>query len=147
MFFDSLKKVRSGMVVCVFDGPDRIQHMFWRFLEENHPALRGQKNTVMPIRSGICTCGWTISLDAPWRKSASETTLIVMSDHGFTSFQRGVDLNAWLLSLGYLKLKDGARSSNKIYLNEVDWSQHSGLRDWPGGDFYQRRRAVNRKAL
>ena len=34
MFFDSLKKVRHGMVICVFDGPDRIQHMFWRFLDQ-----------------------------------------------------------------------------------------------------------------
>ena len=29
MFFDALSKVRRGMVACVFDGPDRIQHMFW----------------------------------------------------------------------------------------------------------------------
>ncbi len=41
MFFDSLRRVRRGMVTCVFDGPDRIQHMFWRFREDGHPALNG----------------------------------------------------------------------------------------------------------
>ena len=41
MFFDSLSRVRRGMVTCVFDGPDRIQHMFWRFHEADHPALNG----------------------------------------------------------------------------------------------------------
>ena len=42
---DALKKNRDGLVVSVFDTTDRIQHMFWRFLEENHPALRGQENS------------------------------------------------------------------------------------------------------
>ena len=123
MFFDALKKVRRGMVVCVFDGPDRIQHMFWRFLEENHPALRGQEknghaNSIrdMYVRMDDLV-GRTMTA------VGKDTTLIVMSDHGFTSFQRGVDLNAWLLRHGYLRLKNDATSSNEIYLNEVDWSQ------------------------
>ena len=122
MFFDSLKKVRSGMVACVFDGPDRIQHMFWRFLEKNHPALRDQEDSHassiqdMYVRMDDLV-GRTMA------QVGSDTTLIVMSDHGFTSFQRGVDLNAWLLSHGFLALKGDAKSSNKIYLSEVDWSK------------------------
>ena len=38
MFFDSLDKVPRGLCVCVFDGTDRMQHMFWRHLDEQHPA-------------------------------------------------------------------------------------------------------------
>ena len=38
MFFDSLDKVKQGVCVCVFDGTDRMQHMFWRDLDEDHPA-------------------------------------------------------------------------------------------------------------
>ena len=45
-----------------------------------------------------------------------------MSDHGFKSFRRGVDLNAWLRDNGYLKLKDGATTSDTVYLADVDWS-------------------------
>jgi predicted AlkP superfamily phosphohydrolase/phosphomutase len=47
--------------------------------------------------------------------------LMVLSDHGFTSFRRGVNLNAWLLANGYLKLKDGA-SGDAEWLRDVDWS-------------------------
>ena len=122
MFFDSLKKVRSGMVACVFDGPDRIQHMFWRFLEKNHPALRDQENSHASSIQDM----YVKMDDLVGRTMAqvgSDTTLIVMSDHGFTSFQRGVDLNAWLMSHGFLTLKGDANSSNKIYLGEVDWSR------------------------
>ena len=34
MFFDGLDKVRRGVCVCVFDGTDRMQHMFWRYHDE-----------------------------------------------------------------------------------------------------------------
>ena len=146
MFFDSLKKVRRGMVVCVFDGPDRIQHMFWRFLDENHPALRGQDNShADSIREMYMRMDDLVG--RTMEEVGKETTLIVMSDHGFTSFQRGVDLNAWLMQQGYLKLKDGARSSNKIYLKRSRLESDSGLRDRTGGNLYQRSQVVSRKAL
>ncbi|HEY7817077.1 MAG TPA: alkaline phosphatase family protein, partial [Vicinamibacteria bacterium] len=47
--------------------------------------------------------------------------LIVLSDHGFNSFQRGVNLNGWLLKEGLLKLKDGADGTSE-WLKDVDWS-------------------------
>jgi predicted AlkP superfamily phosphohydrolase/phosphomutase len=50
-------------------------------------------------------------------------TLLVMSDHGFTSFRRGVELNAWLREQGYLALKGDARESDMPYLAEIDWSR------------------------
>ncbi len=122
MFFDSLKKVRRGMVVCVFDGPDRIQHMFWRHLDDNHPAMRGQpRSHADSIRDMYVRMDQLVG--RTMAEVGKDTTLFVMSDHGFTSFQRGVDLNAWLVANGYLKLKDGARDSNKIYLSDVDWQQ------------------------
>jgi predicted AlkP superfamily phosphohydrolase/phosphomutase len=45
-----------------------------------------------------------------------------MSDHGCTSFRRGVNLNAWLLENGYLVLKHDADGSEK-WLQSVDWSR------------------------
>ena len=49
------------------------------------------------------------------------TVLMVLSDHGFKPFRRGVDLNVWLEQNGYLKLKEGGRHQD--YLAGVDWSQ------------------------
>ena len=46
----------------------------------------------------------------------------VLSDHGFKSFQRGVNLNTWLLENGYLALKDGATEAGP-YLKGIDWSR------------------------
>src|SRR5262249_24359487 len=36
MFFDALSKARRGTVVCVFDFTDRVQHMFFRFHQDEH---------------------------------------------------------------------------------------------------------------
>ena len=38
MFFAALDQLRAGTLVCVFDATDRIQHMFWRYLDAAHPA-------------------------------------------------------------------------------------------------------------
>jgi predicted AlkP superfamily phosphohydrolase/phosphomutase len=44
-----------------------------------------------------------------------------MSDHGFTSFARGVNVNAWLAREGYLTLKEGAAGGK--WLEGVDWGR------------------------
>src|SRR4029453_3768900 len=38
MFFGALDRLKRGSLVCVFDATDRIQHMFWRYTEQGHPA-------------------------------------------------------------------------------------------------------------
>lgn len=122
MFFDALDRVKQGLIVCVFDGPDRIQHMFWRFIDDKHPALTDEQRASHRhvIRDMYKKMD---ELVGRVRKELNDdTALIVMSDHGFKPFRRGVDLNAWLLQNGYLKLKDGATTSNTSYLGGMDWS-------------------------
>ena len=42
MYFDAIDKVRRGLVVCVFDITDRMQHLFFRYLKDAYPANRGR---------------------------------------------------------------------------------------------------------
>jgi predicted AlkP superfamily phosphohydrolase/phosphomutase len=50
------------------------------------------------------------------------TLLLVVSDHGFKSFARCVNLNAWLHQNGYLALKEGKPESGD-WFEDVDWSR------------------------
>src|SRR5260370_16023466 len=50
------------------------------------------------------------------------TALFVLSDHGFGSFKRGVNLNTWLNQNGYLAIKEGVAPS-AIGLQDIDWSR------------------------
>ena len=42
MGLTSLESFDAGLFYCLFDTPDRIQHMFWRYGEPDHPAHRGK---------------------------------------------------------------------------------------------------------
>ncbi len=122
MFFDALEKVRHGLCVCVFDGTDRIQHMFWRYIDPQHPAHGGQAGNQR--RDAIAELYERMD-ELVGRTMAQcdheDTLLMVISDHGFNSFRRGVDLNVWLEENGYLVLKADGRGQK--YLAGVDWSQ------------------------
>src|SRR5258708_32129695 len=51
-----------------------------------------------------------------------KTLLMVVSDHGFKSFARCVNLNAWLHQNGYLTLKPGKTESG-YWFEDGDWSR------------------------
>ena len=122
MFFASLERLRRGSLVCVFDATDRIQHMFWRYLEKDHPAARGRANA--EHRDAIREL--YKRNDALVGRVMAEVrdgdVLMVISDHGFSSFRRGVNLNSWLRQEGYLVLKEGSDGAEE-WLRGVDWTR------------------------
>ena len=46
--FDALDSVPRGFVAVVFDGSDRMQHMFWRYHDEQHPARPAEVPAALP---------------------------------------------------------------------------------------------------
>lgn len=122
MFFDGLDKVPKGFCVCVFDGTDRMQHMFWRYLDPGHPARpeKAPDSIKTAIQDLYVRMDQLVGRTMK-RCDDHETLLLVMSDHGFNTFRRGIDLNRWLESNGYLFVDDACR--NEDYLAGVDWSR------------------------
>ncbi len=120
MFFAALERLRRGSLTCVFDATDRIQHMFWRYMEDGHPAANGRKTG----RQGRTIEEHYRHNDAlvgrVMEKLGEDDLLIVLSDHGFASFRRGVNLNRWLLDHGYLALREDADGTEQ-WLEGVDW--------------------------
>jgi len=122
MFFDALERTRRGLCVCVFDATDRIQHMFMRYLDPEHPANR-DKDTVEHRNAVKELYGKADELVGRVMEQLDErTVLFVISDHGFRQFARGVNLNSWLFENGYLALEDGATSSGD-WFERVDWGR------------------------
>lgn len=119
MFEAALDKTRRGVVACVFDTSDRVQHMFYRFLEgRGGPELTGKYlKTIEDLYQRMD------GLVAKAMRHVDENTvLFVLSDHGFCSFRRGINLNTWLLENGYLALKGDVGISGP-YFKDVDWSR------------------------
>jgi len=124
MLHHELGRLEEGLLFCLFDTPDRIQHMFWRYGEPDHPAHQG-KPPGSEFTGVIEEC--YLHCDAVVGKALEatddKTLLIVLSDHGFGSFQRGVHLNTWLHDNGYLALRDGMGPGEEAgdLLRHVDW--------------------------
>jgi predicted AlkP superfamily phosphohydrolase/phosphomutase len=122
MLFDALEKTRQGLCTCVFDTTDRVQHMFWRYLEDDHPAAREVPREQRP---GVIQDLYTRMdnlIGRVMKEIEEDTLLMVVSDHGFKSFARCVNLNAWLHQNGYLTLKSGKTESGD-WFEDVDWSR------------------------
>ena len=111
MFLSALEHTRRGVVACVFDTTDRVQHMFYRYLDAGDGRVIEALYRDMDRLVG-----------ETWKHVDENTALFVLSDHGFCSFKRGINLNAWLHQNGYLALLNGARESGD-YLEGVDWSR------------------------
>ncbi|MFI5394382.1 MAG: alkaline phosphatase family protein [Candidatus Binatia bacterium] len=120
--FDALDKTRTGVVICVFDATDRVQHMFYRYTDPDPRAARpGDQARYARVVEDLYR-RMDEMLGRIRNHVDDKTVLMVLSDHGFVSFRRGVNLNAWLLREGYLALKAG-RNGDAEYLRDVDWSQ------------------------
>jgi predicted AlkP superfamily phosphohydrolase/phosphomutase len=121
MFFEALEKTREGLCACVFDASDRIQHMFWRYIDERHPSpLEDRGEFADTIRNMYIKMDDLVGRVR--EKLKPNDHLFVLSDHGFASFRRCINLNTWLLQEGYLALKDG-KSVGADYFRDVDWSR------------------------
>ena len=122
MLFDALDKTKQGLCTCVFDTTDRVQHMFWRYLEEDHPAARDVPHCQHPPVIQDLYERMDRLIGRVMEKIDDDTLLMVISDHGFKSFARCLNLNAWLHQNGYLTLKDGKTESGD-WFEDVDWSR------------------------
>jgi predicted AlkP superfamily phosphohydrolase/phosphomutase len=123
MLWNALEKTPRGLVAIVFETTDSIQHMFLRYLDKNHPALRkpGQSTLSGRVIEDLYTK--MDDLVGRVRKELDErSVLVVMSDHGFKSFRRGVNLNSWLWKNGYLSLKEGSFRGGE-WFKDVDWER------------------------
>jgi predicted AlkP superfamily phosphohydrolase/phosphomutase len=122
MWFHTLDMTRKGFAGVVFDGTDRIQHMFMRYEYPDHPSNR-DKDTVAHRDTIEHLYERSDEVVGRTMKYVNDkTVLIVISDHGFTHFSWGVNLNSWLLREGYLFLKEGCTRSGEWFEN-IDWTR------------------------
>ena len=133
-FFDALEKTKKGTVVCVFDITDRLQHMFFRYLEKDHPANAGKDTEVHRNAIRDLYKNMDDLVGRVMEQIDDDSMLVVMSDHGFKPFRRGVNLNAWLHQNGYLALKKDAAGAG--WYQDVDWSKTRAYAVGLGGIYF-----------
>ena len=112
-------KKEGGLLFFYFSSVDLAMHMMWRHQDPDHPfydaAIAGQDSSAWSGREGST---WEDVVDDLYLRMdpilgkvldrvGDDTTVMVMSDHGFAPYRRKFSLNTWLLENGYLVLKEG----------------------------------------
>ena len=153
-FFHVLDRQKSGSISVVFDATDRIQHMFFRYLDDDHPANAGKdrERHRHAIRELYDRADELVgeTLD----RLRDDDVLFVISDHGFKPFRRGVNLNTWLRENGYLFLKNDPAEGPPSPLpagktaepGEIDWSRTRAYASGLGG-FYLNLKGREREGI
>ena len=102
-----LERLESGLLFFHFFGVDQDSHMLWGKYDddllETYQMVDG-------------TIGWI-------RQRFPDADLVIMSDHGFSTFDRAVHLNNWLMKEGFLVLDDPKNAGNEELFPHVDWSR------------------------
>jgi predicted AlkP superfamily phosphohydrolase/phosphomutase len=122
MTLAQLRKRKDQLFISVFTATDRAAHMFYRLLDSQHPRYDAQ----LAGQYGDALLRVYQKMDhvvGQVRASLGQgDTFIVLSDHGFHSFRRGLNVNTWLVRNGFMTLFGGKQYSKKEFLEEVDWN-------------------------
>jgi predicted AlkP superfamily phosphohydrolase/phosphomutase len=119
------------VLVQYFEFTDRVQHMMFRFLDPKHPlyTAEGAKRWGPSILQAYQQMDAIVG--EAMRTMPRNADLLVLSDHGFASFRRGMNYNTWLATNGLMTLtgEDTKRKNledlfgqGDFFVN-VDWSK------------------------
>ena len=106
-----------------FGNLDQVSHMMLRVLDPEHPTYDPEvdgkfANVIEQIyRNADEVVGYTLA------QMDEDTTLIVMSDHGFASLRRQFSVNTWLKEAGYLAVRNPNMTNDPGMFVNIDWSR------------------------
>jgi predicted AlkP superfamily phosphohydrolase/phosphomutase len=125
MMLFELDRFTEGLFFMLFDTPDRVQHMLWRFRDREHPCYEPDLSPELATRVEEHYRQCDGLLTAVLDKLDENTLLMVLSDHGFGTFRRAFDTNTWLWQNGLLSLKDNHKPDEDLGegFAQVDWSK------------------------
>src|SRR5579872_1791113 len=124
MMMHELERFTEGLLFTVVDTPDRLQHMFWRFIDPSHPNFNQDLASKLGAQVDDLYRQCDALLGRVLAKVDENTLLIVLSDHGFNTFRRAFDTNTWLWENNLLALKDGKKPNEGMSdSSQVDWSK------------------------
>jgi len=123
IFDAEFPKFKQGVFFFYFSSLDLNSHMMWRWMDAKHPQY--DESAAAQYGSAIADFYQQIDqvLGEVLPKLDDDTTLLVLSDHGFAPYFRSFNLNTWLLNNGYIRLRKDVAFESAEPLSNVDWSK------------------------
>ena len=123
-FFYLMKHQPWDFFMIVFIFADRIQHLFWKYIDPQTKLYRSKR--AGQLRDRILQCYRTFDeMLAPLVKGLNDDTqLFIMSDHGFGATRAWINVNTYLARLGWLKLKKGQSLHKSLFTTVMNVGEH-----------------------
>ncbi len=119
LLLSELSQFKEGVFFAYFGHPDAVQHMFWRFIDEerDEPGKHLYKDSISKsYRKMDDILGKVMAM------VDDNTVLIVLSDHGFGPYRKRMNINTWLLENGFLSLREGKEVGDTLF-KDINWAK------------------------
>ncbi|MGZ8496285.1 MAG: alkaline phosphatase family protein, partial [Candidatus Binatia bacterium] len=122
---------RTELTAVVLDGPDKVQHLFWRYLD---PAMVKKDGDAwyQLIRENCLDYYRNLdkNLQRMMQSAGPDTDVILTSDHGFGATTEIFYVNEWLSRKGYLNWSNSAEYDALGQLTAEKLKDHLGMVQW-----------------
>jgi predicted AlkP superfamily phosphohydrolase/phosphomutase len=118
-----LDRFQDGLLFYYFGNVDQVSHMMWRARDPQHPAYDPVKDPPYAHVIEDLYVGLDAIVGEAAKRIGPTDLLVVMSDHGFTSWRRAFHLNSWLRDNGYLTVRNPLLKDDPGNFDNVDWSK------------------------
>jgi predicted AlkP superfamily phosphohydrolase/phosphomutase len=116
-------KFHDGLFFFYFSSLDLNAHMLWRLTDPQHPAY----DAALAAKYGSSLEEFYEQIDQVLGevlpRVGADTTLLVLSDHGFAPYRRSFNLNTWLEKNGYVTRNENTSADSSEPFADVDWSR------------------------
>lgn len=121
--FDYLRgREEWDFAMMVFNGTDTISHALWKYMDATHPL----HNPRLADKFGHAIRDYYQYVDTYLSRVIEtlerDTTLVLMSDHGFGPFHKFIHVNNWLIQEGFMRLRPGWRPNLKKRLFDLGFT-------------------------
>lgn len=121
----------TELTAVVLDGPDKVQHLFWRFVD---PALVKEDGDAWYQTIREMCLDFYRKLDRNIQKmmeaAGPDTNVILVSDHGFGPTTEIFYVNEWLSRKGLLTWSNAAADDALGQLTAEKIKDHLGMVQW-----------------
>jgi len=108
-------KHRPDFFCAAFTVSDRICHNFWKYMDEETPIPISEEDQE---KFGDAILNMYMKLDDILAETLEmiddDTTLYIMSDHGFGPVHKTVSVHRWLCQQGFMQMKNGGAGFGKM---------------------------------
>ncbi|HDP94741.1 MAG TPA: hypothetical protein ENN40_05190 [Candidatus Aminicenantes bacterium] len=113
----------KGLLFFYFSSLDQGQHMYWALTDPQHPFYQPETASRYGHVLEDLYRQHDRVLGEALEKLPPDVAIMVMSDHGFGTFRREVNINNWLHDEGYLKLSTPDWFPGQSFLEYGNWGE------------------------